>query len=238
MKIALLRVAIDTGSGGMHGPLFKDGSFEHIPIPDLDGVGEWTYSTMMGRYGRPFVEYFRTDYRRLQMANRRIHHDPEFETFTYGDPTTPKSGLKNLQPGDMLVFYCGLEGCDFKCGPGLYLMGYFEVEAAGLAKDFADQELQRLFGQNFHVKHTMLLEQQRNRLVLVKGSSKSRLLKKAVLISSTGKDRSGGSLKILSPEMQLIFGEFDGKTSIQRSPPRMVDPAYVEKAAAFIRSLE
>ena len=34
MQVVLLRVGIDTGSGGIHGPLFADGSFEYIPIPD------------------------------------------------------------------------------------------------------------------------------------------------------------------------------------------------------------
>ena len=40
MKVALLRIGIDTGSGGMHGPLFRDGTFDYIPIPDgFGGVG-------------------------------------------------------------------------------------------------------------------------------------------------------------------------------------------------------
>ena len=34
MQVVLLRVGIDTGSGGILGPLFSDGSFEYIPIPD------------------------------------------------------------------------------------------------------------------------------------------------------------------------------------------------------------
>jgi hypothetical protein len=35
MQIILLRVGIDTGSGGIHGPLFSDGSFEYIPNSGL-----------------------------------------------------------------------------------------------------------------------------------------------------------------------------------------------------------
>ena len=53
---------------------------------------------------------------------------PEFELFTYGDSHPPKAGLRRLQPGDLLVFYCGLEGCGFASKPALYLMGFFEVE--------------------------------------------------------------------------------------------------------------
>lgn len=38
MKVALLRVGIDSGSGGIDGPVFSDGSFEYLPIPDSDGL--------------------------------------------------------------------------------------------------------------------------------------------------------------------------------------------------------
>jgi hypothetical protein len=38
MKVAMLRVGIDTGSGGIHGPLFLDGTFEYVSIPDGFGI--------------------------------------------------------------------------------------------------------------------------------------------------------------------------------------------------------
>jgi hypothetical protein len=66
----------------------------------------------------------------------------------------------------------------------------------------------------------------------------SRLLEKAHRISSVGADRSGKPLKVLSPEMQKVFGDFGGKISIQRSPPRWVDPAFVEKAIKFVKKLK
>jgi hypothetical protein len=59
---------------------------------------------------------------------------------------------------------------------------------------------------------------------------------KAVKISVIGQDRAGKPLKILSPEMQQIFGTFGGKISIQRSPPR-VGVEYVSGAACFMRGL-
>jgi hypothetical protein len=40
------------------------------------------------------------------------------------------------------------------------------------------------------------------------------------LFNVLGQDRAGKPLKILSPEMQQIFGSFDGKLSFRRSPPR------------------
>ena len=76
-----------------------------------------------------------------------------------------------------------------------------------------------------------------DRLVLVKGNTRSRLLKKAVRISSVGMDRSGRPLKKLAPEMQQVFGDFAGKTSIQRSPPRWVVPEFTQRAAQFVLAL-
>ncbi len=236
MKVALLRVGIDTGSGGIHGPLFQDGSFEYIPIPDGFLKDERTYSNTLGKHGKNLISYF-PESRIEKMADQSIHFDPEFSTFTYGDPTPPKAGLRNLQPGDLLVFYCGLCGWDCQIQPALFLIGYFEILTAGLAKDFSSTDLHSLFRQNFHVRHKEIFEKQKDKLVLVKGSPQSRLFDKAVCISSVGYDRSGRPLKVLSPEMQMIFGSFNGKISFQRSPTRWVDPLFVTKAADYVRSL-
>jgi len=237
MRVALLRVGIDSGSGGIHGPLFRDGSFDYVPIPDGFGIDERTYGNTTSLKQRKLVEYF-PESRRDAMANRSIHFDPEFATFTYGDPTPPKAGLRHLESGDMLIFYCGLEGWDFRADPALYLMGYFEVLAAGRPDDFGDQETHRLFGNNFHVRHQWVFERQRAELVLIKGSDRSRLLRKAVCISVMGRNRIGQPLKVLSPKMQKHFGTFNGRLSFQRSPTRWVDPAHVTRATEFMRSLK
>lgn len=237
MRVAMLRIGIDTGSGGMHGPLFQDGSFEFVPIPDSRGDDERTYGNTTGRRGHKLVEYFPSR-RQSAMRDQSIHFDPEFATFTYGDPTPPKAGLRNLEHGDLLVFYCGLEGHDFTSEPALYLMGYFDIQTAGKAADWRDQETRRLFRNNFHVRHQNVFERQKAELVLVKGSNRSRLLRKAVRISVMGQNRLGQPLKVLSPKMQKIFGTFDGKLSFQRSPTRWVDPAFVARAAHFVRSLD
>jgi hypothetical protein len=237
MKVAMVRVGIDTGSGGAHGPLFGDGSFELIPIPDGFGSDHRTYSNTSGRRGNKLVEFLPRSLQ-VRMANQSMHVDPEFSTFTYGDPTPPKAGLRHLQSEDMLVFYCGLQGWDFESPPALYLAGYFEVEAAGKAEDFSEGELRGCFSENFHVRHRDIFEQQKDKLVLVKGSAKSRLLNKAVLLSTTGQDRLGKPLKILSPEMQEVFGSFGGRLSFQRSPTRWVEPSFTRGAAQFMRSLD
>src|SRR5262249_13080002 len=123
-QVVLLRVGVDAGCGGIQGPLFADGTFEFVCIPDSKGVSVHTYGGVVGRNGTAHVIYF-PESRRKAMAAQAVHVDPEWETFTYGDPTTPKRSLRSLRPGDLLVFYCGLQawdaegGWDTDCRPAL-----------------------------------------------------------------------------------------------------------------------
>lgn len=242
-QVVLLRVGVDAGCGGIQGPLFEDGTFEFICIPDRKRVSVHTYGNMIGRNGEPVVRYFPEGRRKL-MAAQTVHVDPEWDTFTYGDPTPPKRSLQHLQAGDFLVFYCGLQEWDAERGwngshrPALYLAGYFEVAFAGMAGDFDAAMLNSEFGKNFHVRYPSVFEQQRNDLVLVKGGPGSRLFRKAQRISVDGRDRAGKPLKVLSPEMQEVFGTFGGRLSIQRSPPRWVEPGFADKAIAYLKELE
>lgn len=242
-KAVLLRVGIDSGSGGIQGPLFDDGSFEFVCIPDKSQVSVHKYGTCLGRNGRPHAHYFPAR-RQDAIAQQHVHLDPEFDSFTYGDPTTPKRSLRKLEQGDYLIFYCGLQAWDEDTGwqngqpPALYLVGYFVVETAGMASEFTKTTLRAEFGQNFHVRYPSVFKKQRERLVLVKGGSESRLLQKAYRISSVGRNRLGQPLKVLSPKIRKVFGTFGGKVSIQRSPPRWIEPAFVEKAISFVKALE
>jgi hypothetical protein len=171
------------------------------------------------------------------MATQPVHVDPEFTTFTYGDPATPKRGLRKLVQGDLLVFYAGLQGFQCRIPPGLYLIGYFEVETAGLANTFTSAEISAHFSQNFHVRHSSLFNQQVNQLVLVKGGQGSRLFQKAHLFSQTVSENAKPPLKVISTAMRNVFGHFRNRYSFQRSPTRWVDPAYVKSAADFVRGL-
>lgn len=106
-----------------------------------------------------------------------------------------------------------------------------------MACNFDRKTLKREFGSNFHVRYRPIFERQKLDLVLVKGGSGSRLLLKACQISEEGKDRAGKPLKVLSRKMQKVFGDFGGHVSIQRSPPRWVEPRFVKKTIEFIRAL-
>jgi len=237
MKVALLRVGIDSGAGGIQGPFFKDGSFEFIPIPDKNGVDLRTYGNTPGRHGKNLIDYFPAR-RQARMRNQSMHLDPEFTTFTYGDPTPPKRGLRRLEPGDFLVFYCGLEGWNFPSKPALYFTGFFEVEVAGLASDFSTFKLRSLFGENFHVRHPSVFARQQEELVLVRGRPTSRLFTKAHCFSALSKNCAGQPIKVISRQMQKIFGGFEGRISFQRSPTRWVDQKFVPPAVEYVTALD
>jgi hypothetical protein len=236
MPVVLLRVGIDTGSGGVLGPLFSDSSFEFIPIPDGLGFDRRTYGNTTGRHGKFLIDFFPAGMRE-RMSHQPMHVDPEFETYTYGDPTSLKGRLRELERGDLLVFYAGLKGCDCDRPPALYMVGYFEVEEAGRATAFSDGALQTLFGANFHVMHPQVFAAQRDRLVLVKGTSASRLFERAVPISEVGWDKSRRPIHVLSRPMREVCGDFGGRVAIQRSSPRWIPPQFAERVADLVTSL-
>jgi hypothetical protein len=96
-------VGIDTGCGGALAPLFPDGSFEYIPIPEgqvtVEGRGV-RFCDLPARSGGSIARFVP-----LRLRDGYAHHGPEFETFTYGDPTRNKRAqLQRLSSGDRLVF--------------------------------------------------------------------------------------------------------------------------------------
>ncbi len=124
MKILFLRVGIDRGCGGTLSPRFSDGTFEYVPIPEsadlLAGKGV-IYSELPARHGGTLDKY--------SGSKGATHYDPEFETFTYGEPSEPKrSQLLRLTAGDHLVFYSGFQGPGIAKGT-CFVIGYLAVRA-------------------------------------------------------------------------------------------------------------
>ncbi|MBO0734671.1 MAG: hypothetical protein J2P49_10230, partial [Methylocapsa sp.] len=57
-KALLLRVGMDLGTGGALGPIFPDGRFEYMPIPESEPARDpRQYSTLLGRQGRPRSDF-------------------------------------------------------------------------------------------------------------------------------------------------------------------------------------
>lgn len=218
MKAMILRIGIDKGTDGTLAPIFEDGSFEYIPISEGDARSreDRTYKNTMGRTGKPLAAYLPK-----AIENRTLHYDPEFETFTYGDPTAKRTYLLKLEKGDLLVFYAGLTPYQTtKYETALYIIGYFTVDEVidfnTVTRQDIQARLQRLKN-NAHLKRRMNTTD----LVIVSGEiTKSRLLTKAIRISEPKPDAQGRPYQAVSHEMEQTLGI---KGSIQRSiPPRTI----------------
>ena len=213
MKALLLRVGIDKGTDRALGPIFANGTFEYIPLSENEQTNEQkTYRNTIGRHGHPLSKDIPS-----VIGDRTMHYDPEFETFTYGDPTAKRDYLLKLQRGDLLVFYAGLTPFENdEYDEALYIIGYFTVENVvdfnGLS-ELEMEEMYQVYPNNAHLKRKDYPED----LVLVVGSkSKSQLLDKAILISQKRTAKNGRQYHAVSDKMEKLLGV---SGSIQRSIP-------------------
>lgn len=133
VRVYLANVGVNA-SHRFWSPLFADGTFEFVPIPERQGPA----ASPMRRYrdlwcfndpSRPL-----TDVLPRAVWDTFTHADPEFETFTYGDNCgrTPRAAaLMGIQPGDLLFFLARLTPWQHGrvSGPsGFYLIGFLDIE--------------------------------------------------------------------------------------------------------------
>lgn len=218
MKAMLLRIGIDKGTDGALAPIFEDGSFEYIPISegDPDTRETRTYGNTLGRSDKLLSYYLPSNVR-----DRKMHYDPEFDTFTYGDTPSKRSYLLKLRQGDLLVFYAGLVPFrNQNYVPGLYIIGYFTVDKVidlqNTSKELIYKYCQ-IYPYNAHVKRSFGL----NDTTLVIGDkSRSKLLDKGILISTVRYSVNGRPYYAVSKKMERLLGVTG---SIQRCiPPRFI----------------
>ena len=152
----------NVGANASHrfaGPVFEDGAFEFLPIPeqpDLDGPHAVRYRDLVSfnTPGRGLTQYVPE-----RLWDRAAHADPEFETFTYGDNCewSPRAaGLRGIRSGDVLLFLARLErwGRAGRTGTyGFYLVGFLEIESVmkNVRERLSESEMAR-FGRNAHVR--------------------------------------------------------------------------------------
>ena len=189
MRGLAINVGANTNEPGFRGPLFPDGTFEYIPIPESEPTAEPvpTYADLP----------LETDV--SDVADRRVHFDPEFpevggERYTYGDEHGVKAGpISALSAGDYLFFYATLstvgDGPDWAPPEwGAFVVGHFRLArepVTGEAYRTLSPEERAPFASNAHVKRDPF-----DARVLVLGSSgDSRLYDTAVPLS----DPSGGT---------------------------------------------
>jgi hypothetical protein len=166
-KALLLRVGIDRGTGGALAPIFADGSFEYIPVPETEPTRcSLTFASLPTRRGQSLAAFVPR-----RIASRPAHIDPDFDAFVYGDAAPHKRRqLLRLESGDLLVCYAGLEPWPKQDIPRLFAIGWFEVnEAHSLTAQqvAADRTLQQRFGNTAH----FLRDPPDPKLALIEGAS-------------------------------------------------------------------
>ena len=194
-----INVAANTNLPGVRGPIYPDGSFVYLPIPErepIDPVANVpTYADLLADLPTlPFALPADTH-------TQPVHLDPEFagypccESYTYGDEHAVKAGpISELEPGDSLYFYATLttheppEGVDAGGAVGwvapewgAYLIGEFRVAEvldsdACVSLSPADKAA---FASNAHRKRAEF-----DAKVLVRGGGESRLFDRAVPLST------------------------------------------------------
>lgn len=123
-KALLLRVGIDRGAGGALAPIFHDGSFEYVPIPETVATRSClTYATLPGRHVNSLATVLPP-----RLASRQPHLDPDFAAAAYGDAALGKRRqLLKLSRGDVVVFYAGLAPSPPQDRPRLFAIGTLRV---------------------------------------------------------------------------------------------------------------
>lgn len=182
-----INIGANTNQPGVRGPIYPDGRFEYVPIPEEKPTSERvpTYADLGLGVDLPDGA-----------DDLPVHLDPELagyptcDRYTYGDDHGVKAGpLSQLEPGDSLYFYATLtfhgeqaEAADW-VNPdwGAYLVGEFRVARAVTGDEYrtltADERA--VFANNAHVKRDPF-----DAKVLVEGSRESRLFDHAVPLST------------------------------------------------------
>ncbi|WP_431062562.1 hypothetical protein [Methanobacterium sp.] len=213
----LLRVGIDKGTDGSLAPIFEDGSFEYIPLSETDKTSEKrTFDNTFGRKGKKFAYYLPE-----KIKDRKLHFDPEFDTYTYGDTGYKSKYLLKLNKGDLLVFYAGLKpynNTNFE--EALYIIGYLTVEKVIDFSALSENEINEFsifLSNNAHIKR---ISGYNNVVVVYGNKKKSKLLDNAILISERKLNSIGRKYHAVSAQIEKSLG-ISG--SIQRSiPPRFI----------------
>ena len=109
-----VNVAANTNEPGFRGPVYPDGSFAYVPIPESAATlprDRFAVDEPVPTYGDLDLPFAVPD----DLRATPVHADPEFpgvhgrERATYGDPYGVKAGrIAALVPGDWLLFYATL----------------------------------------------------------------------------------------------------------------------------------
>jgi hypothetical protein len=158
MRSVAINVGANTNEPGFRGPIYADGRFEYVPIPEseptLEDVSVPTYADLDLAID---VE---------SVADTPVHLDPTFAgvhgctSYTYGDPHGVKARpLLDLEAGDYVFFYATLSLVDddpvewITPEWGAYVIGQFQLTCDPVeAADGIPEEIRSRFEHNAHLK--------------------------------------------------------------------------------------
>jgi Nucleotide modification associated domain 3 len=231
INLYLLRVGSDTADG-FHSPIFPDMTYLFVPI-STDVVSEKTYSDYKWN-GKQVIDYIPPFINKKPPSKVYVHDDPEFNTFTYGAPkyTGTKKGkilernyakTSNLNTGDIIAFYAHFENPNFKYRylKGLYCFAYLTVQTVVEYHDSSllNIEDKKLVERNYHFIH-----EPHDQIIIVGDIQKSRILEKAVLISSAVENKIGTNYYLNQVMVQLLCGY---NKALNKSSMRKIDSTGV-----------
>jgi len=207
-RIYLLRVGADSNYGGFHSPIYDERFYKFIPIPDNKVLESHrvTYQDYLW-CGEPIIGYMPDliHVKGTKVKGKKeenflpwfVHDDPEFRTCTYGSPLFNSKLnieknyrlLSGLKKDDFLVFYAAFSAHDRKSSntlDGYYLFAYFVIETESVkfkAPDALPAKLQERIRENHHFLHNRY-----DQIVVLGDKKRSRVFKKAVLLSLKSSD--------------------------------------------------
>lgn len=155
-----INVGANTNEPGFRGPIYPDGRFEYVPIPESKPIRD---GAIVPTYGDLELA---TDTR--DVTDVPVHLDPTFEgvhgcdRYTYGDPHAVKARpLLELAAGDYVYFYATLSTVGSPSREwivpewGAYVIGAFRLARDPISRD-AYRGLprwdRRVYADNAHLK--------------------------------------------------------------------------------------
>ena len=183
----------NVGANASHrfaGPVFPNGTFEFLPIPedrDLADPNAVRYRDLRSHYdpARDLRQYVPQ-----RLWDWPAHYDPEFDTLTYGDNCgkSPRAAsLKRLDPGDFLFFIVRLARAQPspEAGThGFFLIGFLEVEETlPDVRRRPETDTLRRFEANAHVRRGLSDPGLWDGFWMFRGSSRSQRFHKAVPVT-------------------------------------------------------
>lgn len=169
MTVVLAGVGADSTNLGALGPLYDDGCFEYVPIPEktretdeTETLGSWSLrgddgvaADLTTRIEPQPVRGEADTVTGADLESWPFHRDPHFDALTYGEHRTSGyvSRLRALEPGDIVGFYAGLRRPDGDRAHR-YLIGYFTVaDVAVVTPDMPAAERRALLEAHPHNAH-------------------------------------------------------------------------------------